>query len=132
MANAILISLINGFTFFKLSSSLNDLQSRVFTVFSVLLLANSMIILAQPMFIKQRQYFRREFASKFYGWWQFALSIVLVEIPYLIAAAGMYVVLSYWTSRLESTGINGFYFFIMFVSFLIFAVSFGQLVAYVC
>lgn len=128
---AVIISLIDGFSFYKLSNSYRDLQSRVFAIFSVLIMGNSLIILAQPMFMRQRQYFRREYASKFYGWWQFAVSIILVELPYLAANAGLFIVLFYWTAGLQSNAINGFYVFIAFVSFMWFSVSFGQVIAYV-
>jgi ATP-binding cassette, subfamily G (WHITE), member 2, SNQ2 len=128
---AVIISLIDGFSFYKLSHSYRDLQSRVFAIFSVLIMGNSLIILAQPMFMRQRQYFRREYASKFYGWWQFAVSMILVELPYLALNAAVFVLLFYWTAGLESTGINGFYVFIAFVAFMWFAVSFGQVIAYV-
>jgi ATP-binding cassette subfamily G (WHITE) protein 2 (SNQ2) len=128
---AVIISLIDGFSFYHLSNSYRDLQSRVFAIFSVLIMGNSLIILAQPMFMKQRQYFRREYASKFYGWWQFAVSIILVELPYLAANAGLFILLFYWTAGLESSAINGFYVFIAFVAFMWFSVSFGQVIAYV-
>ena len=128
---AVIIALIDGFSFYQLSNSYRDLQSRVFAIFSVLIMGNSLIILAQPMFMKQRQYFRREYASKFYGWWQFAVSIILVELPYLAANAGLFIILFYWTAGLQSTALNGFYVFIAFVSFMWFSVSFGQVIAYV-
>eukprot|EP00026_Physarum_polycephalum_P000517 Phypoly_transcript_00518.p1 GENE.Phypoly_transcript_00518~~Phypoly_transcript_00518.p1 ORF type:complete len:1364 (+),score=213.76 Phypoly_transcript_00518:489-4580(+) len=132
VANACFISLVNGFTFFQVSDSLNDLQSRVFAIFTVLIMGNSLIILAQPMFIRQRQYFRREYASKFYGWWQFAVSILTVEIPYLMCTAGIFVLLYYWTTGISSTPMNGFYYYIAFVNFMFFAVTFGQTIAAFC
>ncbi len=112
-------------------------------------MGNSLIGLAQPMFIRQRQYFHREYASKFYGWWQFAVTILTVEIPYLIATAGnvdrysngncvlidlfvgIFVLLYYWITGLNSTAMNGFYYYIAFVNFFFFAVTFGQSIAYV-
>jgi len=129
---AVIISLIDGFSFYQLSNSYRDLQSRVFAIFSVLIMGNSLIILAQPMFMRQRQYFRREYASKFYGWWQFAVSIILVELPYLAANAGIFILLFYFTAGLETTAINGFYVFIAFVAFMWFSVSFGQVIASFC
>eukprot|EP00026_Physarum_polycephalum_P000540 Phypoly_transcript_00541.p1 GENE.Phypoly_transcript_00541~~Phypoly_transcript_00541.p1 ORF type:complete len:1444 (+),score=259.70 Phypoly_transcript_00541:181-4512(+) len=129
---AVIISLINGFSFFQLTDSYRDLQSRIFAVFSVLIMGNSLITLAQPMFMRQRQFWRREYASKFYGWWQFAVTIILVEMPYLAINAALYVFLFYWTSGVESTNINGFYVYIAFVSFMWFSVSFGQVIAAFC
>jgi ATP-binding cassette, subfamily G (WHITE), member 2, SNQ2 len=124
-----ILALIDGFSFYKLDNSYRDLQSRVFAIFTVLLMGNSLVILAQPMFMRQRQYFRREYASKFYGWWQFAVSIILVELPYLVANAAVFVLLFYWTAGLESTALNGFYIFIAFTAFMFFSVSFGQVIA---
>jgi len=63
------------------------MQSRVFAIFNILILGNNLVTLAQPMFMKQRQFFKKEYASKFYGWAPFAVNMVLVEIPYLIVCA---------------------------------------------
>lgn len=42
------------------------------------------IILSQPKFMTERLYFRREYASRYYGWLPFALCPMLVEMPYII------------------------------------------------
>ncbi|KAJ3284582.1 hypothetical protein HK104_009867 [Borealophlyctis nickersoniae] len=130
--NALIVGLLNGFSFWHLGSSASDLQSRVFAVFQILYLGNSIILLAQPQFMKQRQYFRREYASKFYGWRPFAVSMVLVELPYLLVCAALVVVAAYWTAGLETTAERGFYFWISFVLYIFFAVSFGQAIAAAC
>ncbi|KAJ3034459.1 hypothetical protein HDV00_005010 [Rhizophlyctis rosea] len=130
--NSLFVGLFTGFTFYKLGNSASDLQSRVFTLFQLLYLGNSIILLAQPQFMKQRQFFRRQYASKLYGWRPFAISIVVTELPYLVVCAVLVVVSAYWTAGLETTGGRGFYFWLIFTLYIFFAVSFGQAVAAGC
>jgi len=130
--NSLIVGLLNGFTFYKLGVSSSDLQSRVFCVFQTLYLGNSIIMLAQPQFMKQRQFFRRHYASKLYGWRPWAFSIVLTEVPYLVVCAIIVVVTAYWTAGLATTDERGFYFWISISLYLFFAVSFGQAIAAAC
>lgn len=132
LLNALFVGLFNGFTFYQLGNSASDLTLRIFFVFQILILGNSVIILAQPQFMEQRAYFRREYASKFYGFVPFAISIVLTELPYLVATGAVCFGVSYWTAGLQTTPERGFYFFLLFVLFLFFAVAFGQAVAAFC
>ncbi|KAI9012932.1 ABC-2 type transporter-domain-containing protein [Gaertneriomyces semiglobifer] len=130
--NALFVGLLTGFSFWKIGDSSSDVQARIFSVFCFLYLGNSIILLAQPQFMKQRAYFRREYASKFYGWRPFALSIVLVELPYLILCAVLVVVAAYWTAGLDTTSERGALFWLYFVVYIFFAVSFGQAIAAAC
>lgn len=52
-------------------------------------MANSLIVLVQPRYMEERQWFRREHASKYYGWAPFALSCILVEMPYIWVSPSM-------------------------------------------
>ncbi|KAI9314279.1 ABC-2 type transporter-domain-containing protein [Dichotomocladium elegans] len=120
-----LISLLNGFTFWKLSYSPIDLQGRVFVLFDAFLMANFMIILAQPKFMTERLYFRREYASRFYGWAPFAFSTILVEIPYIIVFAAFFMFGMYWTAGLVPTSEATGYFYIMLLVFVFWSVLLG-------
>ena len=145
------VGLIVGFSFYQIGRSSTDMQSRVFAVFSILILGNNLITLAQPQFMNQRQFFKKEYASKFYGWAPFAVNMVLVEIPYIIVCAvrnirpslciallthlwikTLVTVITYWTVGLQSTAEAGVYFWLMMVMYLLFSISFGQLVASLC
>ncbi|KAI8908139.1 ABC transporter G family protein [Powellomyces hirtus] len=130
--NALFVGLFNGFTFYQLEKSTSDLTSRIFFIFQLLILGNSVITLAQPQFMQQRAYFRREYASKFYGFIPFIVSIVVTELPYLVVTGAVCFGVSYWTAGLDTTAERGFYFFLMFVVYLFFAVSLGQAVAAFC
>jgi len=82
-----------------------------------------------PALFMQREYFRRDYASKFYSWLPFALSMVLVELPYLALAGALAMVCSYWSAGLDSTAYNGFYYWILYTLFLFYCVAFGQAIA---
>lgn len=56
--NALFISILSGFTFYKAGSSIAGMQQKVFSVLDIVLMGNSLVLLAQPMFMRQRQYFR--------------------------------------------------------------------------
>eukprot|EP01133_Synstelium_polycarpum_P019406 gene19406-23237_t len=112
---AIIVGLIIGFTYFNLSNSSTDMMQRVFFIFQALILGIMLIFLALPQFFMQREYFRRDYASKFYGWFPFALSIVVVELPYLTITGTLFVFCSYWTAGLQFSAGTGFYFWLIFI-----------------
>ncbi|GAM19699.1 hypothetical protein SAMD00019534_028740 [Acytostelium subglobosum LB1] len=129
---AALVGLIIGFTYYDLKDSSSDMTQRIFIIFQALILGIMLIFNALPQFFMQREYFRRDYASKFYGWFPFALSIVLVELPYLLVTGTIFFFTLYWTAGLQYNADTGFYFWIMFQMFLFFCVSFGQAMAAVC
>jgi len=125
---AAMIGLINGFSYWNLQNSSSDLQSRILCVFQSVILGLMLIFGALPVFFMQREYFRRDYASKFYSWFPFAISIVLVELPYLVVAGTLAMACSYWSAGLDSSAGNGFYYWILYVLFLFYCVAFGQVV----
>jgi ABC-type multidrug transport system ATPase subunit/ABC-type multidrug transport system permease subunit len=127
--NVMLTSLVSGFTFWKLGSSSSDLNNKVFGLFGTFIMAMTLIILAQPKFMTERLFFRREYASRYYGWVPFALSAVLVEIPYITFYATFYMFGFYWTAGYENTSQTVGYFFITFVFFVFWAVTLGFVIA---
>eukprot|EP01132_Coremiostelium_polycephalum_P003856 gene3856-4807_t len=129
---SILCGLIIGFTFYNLENSSTDMKQRIFFVFEALILGILLIFIALPQFFMQREFFRRDYASKFYSWFPFALSIVVVELPYLVISGTLFFVCSYWTSGIQFDADSGFYFWLIFIVYLFFCVSFGQALAAVC
>ncbi|KAI7860713.1 ABC-2 type transporter-domain-containing protein [Circinella umbellata] len=119
------ISLFLGFTFWKMTLSSLDMQSRLFVFFATMILGYMMIILAQPKFMTERIYFRREYASRFYGWVPFAISTILVEIPYIIFLCALYMFCLYWTAGLNNVTEACGYYYLMLVLFIFWAVSIG-------
>ncbi|KAI9009372.1 ABC-2 type transporter-domain-containing protein [Phycomyces nitens] len=127
--NVCFIGLISGFSFWKLGNSPADMQNRMFSVFTTLLMSNALIILAQPRFMQERMWFRREHAAKYYGWAPFALSCILVEIPYIIFLATIFLFCFYWTAGLATDSERIGFFYVHFIVFLLYSVSLGFTIA---
>ncbi|KAI1314533.1 hypothetical protein EDD11_002008 [Mortierella claussenii] len=125
----IIFALLNGFSFYKLGTSKVDLQSRVFVIFQIMVMAALLVNMVQPRFHMERQWFYREFAGKYYGWKPFAVSIMLIEIPYIILSASIFFVVFYWTVGFVSDSTLTFFTWLMIVVFCMFAISLGQLIA---
>jgi ABC-type multidrug transport system ATPase subunit/ABC-type multidrug transport system permease subunit len=65
VAMHVLLALLNGFTFWMIGDSLNDLQQNLFTVFNVIFVSPGVIAQLQPLFIDRRDVFEaREKKSK--------------------------------------------------------------------
>ncbi|KAG0094059.1 hypothetical protein BGZ92_009267 [Podila epicladia] len=125
----ITFALLNGFTFFRLGHTLVDLQSRVFVVFQILVMAPLLCNTVQPRLQTERQWFFREQAGKYYGWRPFALSIIVVELPFIIFAVTVFFVLLYWTVGFTTDSVGTIYTYLMLIIFTIFAITLGQFIA---
>jgi ABC-type multidrug transport system permease subunit len=122
-------ALVTGFTYWKMDYGAPQMQNRLFALFSTFIMANILIILAQPKFMTERLYFRREYASRFYGWIPFAISSILVEIPYILFFSAAYMCGFYWTSGLVNTPETCGFFYIMLTFFVFWAVTLGFVIA---
>ncbi|KAI9319048.1 ABC-2 type transporter-domain-containing protein [Dichotomocladium elegans] len=122
-------ALINGFTYWKMSTTSSDMTNRLFVLLGTFIMANILIILAQPKFMTERLYFRREYASRFYGWMPFAFSSVLVEIPYILFLSATFMAGFYWTAGLNNTSEACGYFYLMLIFFVFWAVTLGFVIA---
>jgi ABC-type multidrug transport system permease subunit len=131
LVNGLMIGLVLGFTFWNLNSSSSDLRSRVFILFQSMLVGILLIFATIPVMYTQREYFRRDYASKLYSWIPFGFAIVLVEIPYLLLTATTSFFCLYWTAGLhkQSTPLAGFYLWLMMCTFTCYVVALGQSIA---
>lgn len=97
------LPLLNGFTFWQVGDSLNDLQLRLFTIFNFIFVAPGVIAQLQPLFIDRRDiYETREKKSKTYHWAPFVTGLIVSELPYLIICALLYFVCWYFTVGLPT------------------------------
>ncbi|KAI8968505.1 ABC-2 type transporter-domain-containing protein [Mycotypha africana] len=124
-----LTGIIAGFTYWKLGNSSSDMINKEFALFSSFLMALTVIILAQPKYMTERLYFRREYASRYYSWIPFGISAILVEIPYIIFYAFCYMAGFYWTAGMSMTSQATGYFFITFVVLVFWAATLGFCIA---
>ncbi|KAF9180757.1 hypothetical protein BGZ51_009356 [Haplosporangium sp. Z 767] len=125
----LIFALLNGFSFFKLGTTKVDLQSRVFVIFQIMVMAALLVNMAQPRFHMERQWFYRELAGKYYGWRAFAISIMVIEVPYVILSASIFFVVFYWTVGFVSDSTLTFFTWLMITVFCLFAITLGQLIA---
>ncbi|KAI8997800.1 ABC-2 type transporter-domain-containing protein [Pilobolus umbonatus] len=123
--NIMFTSLVTGFTFWKLGNSSSDMLYKVFALFSTFIMAMTMIILAQPKFMTERVYFRREYASRYYSWFPWAISAIMVEVPYIIFFAATFMFGFYWTAGMTNTSEACGYFYITFVVLVCWAITLG-------
>ncbi|KAI9021509.1 ABC-2 type transporter-domain-containing protein [Phycomyces nitens] len=127
--NISLTALVNGFTFWKLGSSSSDMQNKLFALFSTFIMAMTLVILSQPKFMTERLFFRREYASRYYGWFPWGISSILVEIPYIFVFVAFFMFCFYWTTGMTNTPECGGYFYITIVAIVLWAVSLGFVIA---
>ncbi|KAM9955245.1 hypothetical protein ACTFIW_000745 [Dictyostelium discoideum] len=128
-----LVGLINGWTFYNLQDSANDMNQRIFFIFNVTMLGILLMFLVLPQFITQQDYFKRDYASKFYHWLPFALSIIVVELPFVLVSGTIFFFCSFWTAGLNSDDAStNFFFWLIFMLFLFYCVGFGQAIGAVC
>ncbi|KAK4140476.1 ABC-2 type transporter-domain-containing protein [Dichotomopilus funicola] len=91
-------ALFNGFSFWQIGHSVNDLQMRLFTVFNFIFVAPGIINHMQPLFIQRRNIFEtREKKSKMYSWVAFVTGLIVSELPYLVLCAVLYFSCWYYT-----------------------------------
>ncbi|KAF9087683.1 hypothetical protein BGX23_007952 [Mortierella sp. AD031] len=89
------------------------------------LLANTV----EPRFHVERQWFFREQAGKYYSWKPFAISIILIELPFMLFITTVFFCILYWTVGFTTDSVSTFYTYLMMVIFTIFAITLGQWIA---
>ncbi|KAL0078387.1 ABC-2 type transporter-domain-containing protein [Phycomyces blakesleeanus] len=127
--NILLTALIHGFTYWKLKNSSSDMQNKLFALFSTFIMAMTLIILSQPKFMTERIFFRREYASRYYSWFTWGISTVLVEVPYVFVFAAFFLFCFYWTAGMTMSSEATGYFYLMLVLLVFWAVTFGFVIA---
>jgi ABC-type multidrug transport system ATPase subunit/ABC-type multidrug transport system permease subunit len=123
---SLLVGLVVGFSFWKIGNSVSDMNMRVLAIFEMLILGIMLIGAAMPQFLAMREFFKRDYSSKYYSSLPFTASMLLVEVPYLVVAASLCVVCCYWSSKFNvGDNLDGFYFWVSFVVFVIYCHSVG-------
>lgn len=74
-----------GFSFYQAKSSLQGMQTIIFSVFMLCTIFTSLVQQLMPLFVTQRSLYEvRERPSKAYSWKAFLIANVIVEIPYMV------------------------------------------------
>lgn len=124
---AVVIGIFNGFTFYKLGNTIEDMQSRMFTCFLILLIPPTVLNAVLPKFFMDRSLWEaREYPSRIYGWVAFCTASIIAEIPGSLLAGLIYWLLWYWPTGLPGDSSTSGYVFLMTSLFFLFQSSWGQ------
>ena len=124
---AVIVGIFNGFTFWQLGNSIQDMQNRMFTAFLVLLIPPTVLNAVVPKFYMNMALWQaRENPSRIYNWVAFCTASVVTEIPISILSAVVYWVLWYYAAGLPTDSSTAGYVFWMTMLFFLFQASWGQ------
>ena len=124
---AVTIGILNGFTFWKLGSTVQDMQNRMFTSFLIILIPPVIVNGVVPKFYQNLSlWMARENPSRIYNWVAFCTASVVTEIPISIVGALLYWLLWYYPTGLPTDSATAGYVFFMVMLFFLFQASWGQ------
>lgn len=117
-----------GFSFYQAKTSLQGMQTIIYSVFMLCTIFTSLVQQLMPLFVTQRSLYEvRERPSKAYSWKAFLIANIIVEIPYmvitgiLIYACYFYAVVGIPSSLSQGTVL------LFCIQFFIYASTFAQM-----
>ncbi|KAH7363392.1 ABC-2 type transporter-domain-containing protein [Plectosphaerella cucumerina] len=124
---SVIIGIFNGFTFWMLGNTIQDMQNRMFTCFLIITVPPTIVNGVVPKFYDNMSIWQaREYPSRIYGWFAFCTANVLAEIPAAVVSAVLYWVLWYWPTGLPTESSASGYVFLMTLLMFLFMNSWGQ------
>lgn len=124
---SVIMGIFNGFTFWQLGYSIQDMQNRMFTSFLIITIPATVVNAVVPKFFGNMALWQaREYPSRIYGWVAFCTANVVAEIPAAIISGFLYWVLWYWPTGLPTESSVSGYAFLMTTLFFLFMNSWGQ------
>lgn len=124
---AVIVAIFNGFTFWQLGNSTQDLQDRLFSAFLILTIPPTIVNAVVPKFFQNMMLWQaRELPSRIYGWFAFCNAMVVAEIPIAVVQSVLYFVLWYFPAGLPTDSSTAGYVFLMTLLFFFFMSSWGQ------
>lgn len=127
----ILTGLFNCFTFYHIGYDTVSYQERLFTIFLTLTICPPLIQQLQPVFLQSRNIFQsRENNAKIYSWFAWTCGVVLVEVPYRLAAGAVYFCCWWWgTMGYRTSSFTSGFTLLLVLLFELYYTSFGQAIA---
>lgn len=124
---AVIVGIFNGFTFYKLGYSIQDMQNRLFTCFLIVTIPPTIVNAVLPKFFDNMALWEaREYPSRVYGWVAFCTANIIAEIPAAIVTGTLYWALWYWPTGLPTQSEVSGYTYLMTVLMFLFMSSWGQ------
>ncbi|KAI0905253.1 ABC-2 type transporter-domain-containing protein [Ustulina deusta] len=124
---AVIVGIFNGFTFWQLGYSIQDMQNRLFTSFLIVTIPPTIVNAVLPKFFTNMALWEaREYPSRVYGWVAFCTANIVAEIPAAIVSGTLYWVLWYWPTGLPTQSSVSGYAYLMTILIFLFMSSWGQ------
>ncbi|EKG16532.1 ABC transporter-like protein [Macrophomina phaseolina MS6] len=124
---SVIIGVFNGFTFWQLGNSAQDMQNRMFTAFLIIVFPPAIVNSVVPKFFQNMALWQaREHPSRIYGWFAFTTAQVVGELPPAVVGAVVYYLLWYFPTGLPTDASTAGYVFLMTLFFFFFQASWGQ------
>lgn len=124
---AVILGIFNGFTFWQLGNTIQDMQNRMFTAFLIVLIPPTVVNAVLPKFYMNMALWQyRENPSRIYNWVAFCTASVVTEIPISIISSVIYWVIWYYATGLPTDSSTAGYVFWMTMLFFLFQASWGQ------
>ncbi|KAF4446254.1 putative ATP-binding multidrug cassette transport protein [Fusarium austroafricanum] len=124
---AVIFGIFNGFTFWKLGYTMQDMQNRMFTCFLIVTVPPTVVNGVVPKFFTNMALWQaREYPSRIYGWVAFCTANIVSDIPAAVVSAVLYFVLWYWPTGLPTESSVSGYAFLMTLLMFLFMTSWGQ------
>jgi hypothetical protein len=122
-------AVFNGLTFLQLDNSAFSLQATAYSLFLILMLVPEFINSISMRFIANRNiWLEKELPSRTYGWFAFATSQIIAEIPFALVGAVMFYIIFYFMVG-HPLGLPAGFVFLMTMAFHLFATNWGQWIA---
>ncbi|KAK3639848.1 ATP-binding cassette transporter snq2 [Elasticomyces elasticus] len=124
---SVIVGIFNGFTFWQLGNSTQDMQNRMFTAFLIITIPPTIVNAVVPKFFTNMALWQaREYPSRIYGWFAFTTAQVVAEIPSAVVSAVLYWLCWYFPTGLPAQSSVSGYVFLMTLLFFLFQASWGQ------
>ncbi|KAK5625343.1 hypothetical protein RRF57_001059 [Xylaria bambusicola] len=124
---SVIIGIFNGFTFWKLGYSIQDMQNRLFTSFLIVTIPPTVVNAVLPKFFQNMALWEaREYPARVYGWVAFCTANILAEVPAAIISGTLYWALWYWPTGLPTQSSVSGYVYLMTILMFLFMNSWGQ------
>ncbi|KAI1458945.1 ABC-2 type transporter-domain-containing protein [Annulohypoxylon moriforme] len=124
---AVIVGIFNGFTFWKLGYSVQDMQNRMFTSFMIVTIPPTIVNAVVPKFDSNMALWEaREYPSRIYGWVAFCTANIIAELPAAVISGVLYWALWCWPTGLASDSLVAGYSFLMTILVFLFMTSWGQ------
>ncbi|KAI0469561.1 ABC-2 type transporter-domain-containing protein [Xylaria cf. heliscus] len=124
---AVITGIFNGFTFWQLGDSVQDMQNRLFTCFLIITIPPTIVNAVLPKFFGNMALWEaREYPSRIYGWAAFCTANIVAEVPAALVSGTLYWALWYWPTGLPTQSAVSGYAYLMTILMFLFMSSWGQ------